>query len=121
MWSGSSHTVLEFCTILMMKMVHLAKFVWISLSWYTLGQMLGKYLANTWPMLGMGLGSHTRDLGMNSLSFLFYLKTYGFRNKRLKNDELPRSQGNHANRVFIRRNYFESVHLTNSSLSEILK
>ena len=45
--------------------------------WLLLGQclantwsILGQYLVNTWPMLGMR--SHTRDLGMNSHSFLFF-------------------------------------------------
>ena len=33
--------------------------------------MLGQHLANTWPILGQCL-ANSRDLGMNSLSFLFH-------------------------------------------------
>ena len=52
-------------------------------TWYTWrDQILGQYLVNAWPMLGqclvnawslLGMESHSRDLGMNSHSFLLKL------------------------------------------------
>ena len=59
--------------------------------------MLGQHLANTWPILGQCL-ANSRDLGMNSLSFLLKKRKYCnpflpflftflciFKNKTIKN------------------------------------